>query len=87
MVEPIHENNNSNFEEIYKYWLSNSQLPKLRDIALEVCSIPTSSTDCERLFSIANFVIGPNRQNMTKENIEMIVMLYANYEITKNAVR
>ena len=80
VVDPIEEVND---ECVYQYWLRNDLFPKLKDLALRVSAIPTSSSDCERLFSMAKYVVGPNRNSMTKENIEMSTILYANYQLTK----
>ena len=71
---------------IYKYWQEQTNFPLLQEIALSVCSYPTSSSDCERLFSLAKYVLGVNRCNMSNENIKMSVMLFANYEIAKDAI-
>ena len=83
MVKPLDQKKHDRF---YHYWLKQITFPKLREIALSACCFPTSSTDCERLFSIAKYVLGLNRCNISRENTEMAVLLYANYEITKNAV-
>lgn len=82
-VEPLEDEKE---ESVYRYWKNNTAFPKLRDLALRISSAPTSSTDCERLFSIADYVIGNKRCNMTKENIEMSVLLYANYQIAKREI-
>ena len=58
---------NQSDECIYRYWLNCSLNPQLRILALRTCAIPTSSTD-ERLFSIINYVAGPNHCSMTKDN-------------------
>ena len=83
IAEPIEHKEE---EMIYKYWQEQTNFPLLQEIALSVCSYPTSSSDCERLFSLAKYVLGVNRCNMSNENIKMSVMLFANYEIAKDAI-
>ena len=83
IVEPIESNDN---EQFYKYWIGQTNFPCLQEIALSVCAYPTSSSDCERLFSVSKYVLGLNRFNMNNNNIKMAVMLYSNYEITKDAI-
>lgn len=82
-VDPIDE---SIDECVYKYWLEADSFPILKELALKTCGIPTSSTDCERLFSIAKYIIGMNRYSMPKEKMEMSTLLYANYQITKESI-
>ena len=83
IVEPIESNDD---ERIYNYWLDQTTFPSLQEIALSICAFPTSSSDCERLFSVAKYILGLNRSNMSNHNMEMAVMLYSNYEIAKDAI-
>ena len=73
-------------ECVYRYWLNCSLYPQLRNLALRTSAVPTSSTDVERLFSIANYVVGPNRCSMTKDNMEIAFLLYANFQIIKKEI-
>lgn len=83
VVKPIKQKED---DQYYHYWKEQTSFPKLREIALTICSFPTSSTDCERMFSIAKYILGLNRCNILRENVEMAVLLYANFAITKIAL-
>ena len=67
----------------YLYWKNEKSFPKLREIALSISSFPTSSTDCERMFSMAKSVLGLYRCNISEKRIEMSVLLYGNYELQR----
>ena len=83
VVKPIKQKED---DQYYHYWKEQTSFPKLREIALTICSFQTSSTDCERMFSIAKYILGLNRCNILRENVEMAVLLYANFAITKIAL-
>ncbi len=58
------------------FWLQNkSSYPILAGIALNILSIPVTSSEIERLFSILKDSLKPNRLNISIDNLEAEVML------------
>jgi hypothetical protein len=71
------DNNNEN--DLDKYWndLSN-RLPNLSKIALDYIWLPISSCAVERSFSLYNTLLDKDRQNLTKESLKQLNMMYFN---------
>ena len=66
-----------------KFFLKNPQL-KISKIALNILSIPPSSTPSERLFSIAGYLCSARRARMLPETVERNVMLKVNWPLLGN---
>jgi hypothetical protein len=61
-------------EDIELWWLQRKErLPRLSKMARDLYSIPTMSSGCERVFSLAKLVIGSQRQRMTEETINKLM--------------
>ena len=63
-----------------KFFLKNPQL-KVSKTALNILSIPPSSTPSERLFSMAGYLCSARRASMLPESLERNVMLKVNWPL------
>ncbi|RHZ74175.1 hypothetical protein Glove_227g173 [Diversispora epigaea] len=71
--ENIEENN------LDKYWNNlATQLPILSKISLEFIWLPVSSCAVERSFSLYNTLLDNDRQNLSKESLKQLNMMYFN---------
>jgi hypothetical protein len=65
--------------ELDLFWSNlHSQLPFLSNIALNYIWLPVSSCSVERSFSLYNSILDENRQNLSKESLKTLSMLYFN---------
>ena len=65
-----------------KYWLNMAErLPLLSQIALDYIWLPVSSCSVERSFSKYNTILDDNQQNLSKDSLCSLNMLYFNSEI------
>lgn len=65
--------------ELDKYWLNKAtQLPILSNIALDYIWLPISSCSVERSFSMYNSLLDNDRQNLSKDSLRGLNMMYFN---------
>lgn len=71
-------------EDPLSWWKTNeSTLPQLSDFARKYLCIAASSCASERVFSTSGLILSPRRSRLTQENIDMLVFLSKNLELTK----
>ena len=62
-----------------EYWMNlQDKLPILSKIALDYIWLPISSCSVERSFSIYNNILDSNRQNLSKDSLKKLNMMYFN---------
>ena len=65
--------------ELDQYWLNmTAQLPIFSNIALDYIWLPVSSCAVERSFSMYNSLLASDRQNLSKDSLEKLNMMYFN---------
>jgi hypothetical protein len=70
-----------NYDDLHNYWVNLSKrLPILANIAIDYIWLPISSCAVERSFSFYNTILDFNRQNLSKESLKQLNMLYFNKE-------
>jgi hypothetical protein len=63
-------------DDVQAWWITNKgRLPRLSRMAFDLISIPAMSSGCERVFSLAKLVVGPQRQSMKEETINMLMCI------------
>ena len=63
------------------YWVGmKTNLPILSNIALDYIWLPVSSCSVERSFSMYNNLLDSDRQNLFRESLKQLNMLYFNGE-------
>ncbi|KAK0149425.1 Zinc finger BED domain-containing protein 1 [Merluccius polli] len=71
-------------EDPLSWWKTNAHtLPQLSDFARNYLCIAASSCASERVFSTSGLIVSPRRSRLTHENIDMLVFLSTNLELTK----
>lgn len=74
-------------ESLFVFWSENHEkYPILSKIALCYLSIPISSAQVERSFSILKKIITPERQSLTVQNLKILVFLYFNNFLPENYI-
>lgn len=74
--------------DIMKYWQGRKSVsPELYDLAMIVLAIPATQVTVERLFSALRFILRPQRFNLSSENIDHVILLNANKELTREIVK
>ena len=64
------------FKAKCRFWLENrSKFPILAEVAREVLSISSSSSPVERLFSIADKVLAPERCRLTDARFQELMLI------------
>lgn len=63
---------------VIDWWrLHAERFPRLSRMAVDILSVPASSSECERVFSLSKLVITSQRHRMTAETLQAIVCLKA----------
>jgi hypothetical protein len=73
---------NSTFDSTEKFWIEHKKsFPNLFRLALRLLSIPATTADIERFFSITGNINNKTRSNMSDELLEMLALLKVNIEL------
>ncbi len=74
----------SAFNTTETFWLEHKKpLPNLFRLALRLFSIPATTADIERFFSITGNINSKTRANMSNELLEMLALLKVNIELVE----
>ncbi|KAF1748646.1 hypothetical protein GCK72_025113 [Caenorhabditis remanei] len=65
----------------YDYWRSKTDLPELKKLAHKYLSIPSTSSESERLFSLSGLVCTPKRSSLKPETLDQLTFCSANLKI------
>lgn len=72
----------SSLDDLQKFWDSmSSRFPVLARIVAEAIWIPVTSVDVERSFSNYKHILNDRRENLSKENIRRLILLYYNGDL------
>lgn len=72
----------SSLDDVQKFWDSmSSRFPLLAKIATESIWTPVTSVDVERSFSNYKHILNDRRENLSKENIRRLILLYYNGDL------
>lgn len=68
----------------FKYWEEHSQdFPSLSSLALKYLTIPASSAESERLFSVTSRILTEKRKSLTPERLGTLSFLAHNSKLFK----
>uniref|UniRef100_A0A183FQ36 Dimer_Tnp_hAT domain-containing protein n=1 Tax=Heligmosomoides polygyrus TaxID=6339 RepID=A0A183FQ36_HELPZ len=65
----------------FEFWKNETnavKYPLLRKLAIKYLSAPATSSECERLFSTAGFIVNDLRKRLSAENLEKLLFLHHN---------
>ncbi|VDP08525.1 unnamed protein product [Heligmosomoides polygyrus] len=64
--------------EFWKNETNAAKYPLLRKLAIKYSLAPATSSECERLFSTAGFIVNDLRKRLSAENLEKLLFLHHN---------
>uniref|UniRef100_A0A915LJE4 HAT C-terminal dimerisation domain-containing protein n=1 Tax=Meloidogyne javanica TaxID=6303 RepID=A0A915LJE4_MELJA len=64
--------------DFWKNTLNAAKFPLLLPLLRKYHSAPMSSSECERVFSVAKYILDDRRKNITMENLEKQLFLHEN---------
>lgn len=64
--------------QIMEFWKDQKQLPVLKEIVLDIISVPVTEVSVERMFSHLNFILNAHRSTLRADLLEDILFLRMN---------
>jgi hypothetical protein len=59
-----------------QWWVQHKlRFPRLYRMAIDFLAIPTTSAECERVFSLCRLALGSQQQRMKVQTLEQIVLM------------
>uniref|UniRef100_A0A8R1HV27 Dimer_Tnp_hAT domain-containing protein n=1 Tax=Caenorhabditis japonica TaxID=281687 RepID=A0A8R1HV27_CAEJA len=65
----------------FLYWREEKRFPNLRKMALQLLAIPSTSSESERVFSVAGAVFSPKRMRLSLERLQDLTFCSINTKI------
>lgn len=73
-------------ENILEFWESRYELPRLRQLAKEILSIPASCVTTEKIFSDDAITFSKRRLNIEIDNIKKMLFVHENYDMLSSGL-
>ena len=69
--------------DTFQWWKEHQNIfPKLSAIANKLLCVVATSAPAERIFSVAGNIITAQRSNIVNENVDRMIFLYENVDIS-----
>jgi hypothetical protein len=88
-MQNLSQDGKSSLESVgpYKWWLTQTRLPKMRRLALRLFSMRCSSASAERSFSAFKNIFSLKRTKLKEGRVHSLVFLYFNLRTLKKTQR
>jgi hypothetical protein len=87
LVKNVPELDDAYLCSLGQFWIKNDNFPLLKNIALDIISVPMTEISVERKFSHLNFILNKQRSCLEGENLDDIFFLRMNSKFSNNDIK